>query len=334
MDDLDPVVFDEAKSTGDRFLIYGTDLGLQIDVQCQGETLWLTQAQIAELLGVPAPMIDAHLDAIYQEGELEQRPTSKESLPVQTEGECNAVVHNLDAVIAVGYRVSSKKAALFRRWATETLTQFAMKGFVVDSARMKQAGSADRAGELRDIIRDIRADEANVYRELRAICAMCRDYDKTSSAWREFYRATQSKLLYAATSCTPAEVIASRANAEAPNMGLTNWPKDAIRKQDVTVSKRYLTEAEIKELNRLTTMLLDIFEDQLDMGRLIVMDDVRALLDRLLASLNRSLLPDGEGLKSADARKYAEQQYEFYNARRKAERHADADRLIAVLLRG
>jgi hypothetical protein len=196
---------------------------------------------------------------------------------------------------------------------------------------MKQAGSSDRAAELRDIIRDIRADEANVYRELRAICAMCRDYDKTSDAWREFYRSTQAKLLYAATNCTPAEVIASRANAEAPNMGLTNWPKDAIRKQDVTVSKRYLTEAEIKELNRLTTMLLDIFEDQLDMGRLMVMDDARALLNQQLKLLNRSLLPEAEDVDPIQARSHAEQQYEIYKARRKAERHAEADQLIAEL---
>lgn len=210
---------------------------------------------------------------------------------------------NLDMILSVGYRVSSKQGTLFRRWATEKLVQFATKGFVVDSPRLKRAENADRIAELRDIVRDIRSDEANVYRELRRICAMCQDYDGTSEIWHNFYRNTQAKLLYAVTSHTPAELINSRANAEATNMGLTSWPHDNIRKDDVAVSKNYLGEPEIKELNRLTTILLDIFEDQLDIGKLVTMTDAKNLLDHQLTSLSRQVLRHGGNVKMSVAKR-------------------------------
>lgn len=334
MTSLEPVVLHEDEKTGDRFLVYGTDKGLRLDIRYDGDALWMTQVQIAELFGVDRSVINKHIASILESGELSPTTCAEIAL-VRDEGGRSvqrAIKHySLDMVISVGYRVSSVQATLFRRWATEKLVQFATKGFVVDSVRLKQPENADRVAELREIIRDIRADEANVYHELRRICAMCQDYDGSSEEWHEFYRNTQAKLMFAVTSHTPAEIIKSRSDATAPDMGLTTWPNDNIRKQDVIVSKNYLTDAEIKELNRLTTILLDIFEDQLDIGRLVVMADAKKLLDQQLRSLNRAVLMGGGHVKMTDAKKLAERQYEIYNANRKAERQKDADRVISEL---
>ncbi len=335
MEDQKPVVLYEDERTGDRFLVYGTDKGIRLDIRYAGDTLWMTQAQIAELFGIDRSVVTKHITNVYAEGELERSPTCAQIAQVRQEGsrtvERQIEHYNLDVVISVGYRVSSKQGTLFRKWATEKLVQFATKGFVIDATRLKQPENADRIAELREIIRDIRSDEANVYRELKAICAMCQDYDSGSEACVMFYRNTQAKLLFAVTSHTPAEMIQSRADAHAPNMGLTNWPNDNIRKADVTVSKNYLADGEIRELNRLTTILLDIFEDQLDIGRLIVMADATTLLDDQLRGLGRRVLSGGGHVRMDNARKHAEAEYEKFSAARKIARQREADRLIAEL---
>ena len=335
MAESEPVVLQEDETTGDRFLVYSSDKGLHLDIRYEGETLWMTQAQIAELFGITRQGVNSHVNNIYDEGELEREATCKEILQVREEGgrEVNrrTLSHNLDAIIAVGYRVSTKQGTLFRRWATDKLVQFATKGFVIDSVRLKQPENADRLAELREIIRDIRSDEANVYRELRRICAMCQDYDGGSEKWREFYKTIQAKIVYAVTSHTPAELIKVRADAKQPNMGLTIWPHDNIRKSDVTISKNYFAESEVKELNRLTTILLDIFEDQVEIGRLVMMDDARRVLDGQLRSLGRVVLTHGGHVSKTDADRYAESQYQVYSATRKAARQSEADRALAVL---
>jgi len=334
MTDKEPVHLVEDE-IGDRFLVYGTDKGLRLDIRYEGETLWMTQAQIAQLFGVDRSVVTKHLANVYAEGELEPEATSAKIAQVRQEGsrkvERQIDHYNLDAVISVGYRVSSAQATIFRRWATGILVQFARTGFVVDSARLKQPESVDRVAELREIIRDIRSDEANVYRELRRICALCQDYDGTTEAAREFYQRTQAKLVYAVTSQTPSEIIAERANHQSENMGLRTWQNDNIRKTDVAVSKNYLAEGEIKELNRLTTILLDIFEDQLDIGRLVVMQDAQALLDRQLDQLGRTVLRSGGSVKTTEAKRIAEAQYEKFDRQRKLERHREAEERIAAL---
>ena len=229
----DPVRLVEDAVSGDRFLVYGTDKGLRLDIRYQGETLWMTQAQIAELFGVDRSVVTKHIANVYAEGELDADSTSAKIAHVRQEGarqvERQIDHYNLDVVISVGYRVSSAQATVFRRWATGILVQFARKGFVVDSARLKQPENVDRVVELREIIRDIRSDEANVYRELRQICAMCQDYDGSAEAAREFYQRTQAKLVYAVTSQTPAEIVAVRADHTMENMGLRAWAGDNIR---------------------------------------------------------------------------------------------------------
>lgn len=335
MVEFEPVTLIQDEATGDRFLVYGTNSGLKLDIRYEGETLWMSQQQIAELFGVTRQSVNAHLNNIYEEGELERDPTCKEILQIRVEGERKVsrktLIHNLDAVIAVGYRVSTKQGTLFRRWATDKLVQFATKGFVIDAARLKNPDNRDRVRELREIIRDIRSDEANVYRELRSICAMCQDYDGSSEAWHEFYKITQAKLIFAVCSNTPSEVLKSRADAREPNMGLQTWPNENIRKADVTTSKNYLAKREIEELNRLTTILLDILEDQMDIGRLKMMAEATALLDQQLQQLGRSVLRTGGRVSMASARVHAEGEYEKYKAKLAKTRHAEADKVIAEI---
>jgi len=335
MKNMEPVHLKQDTTTGDYFLIYATDKGLRLDMRYAGETLWLSQAQIAELFGVDRSVITKHIANIYVDEELDKDATSAKFAQVRQEGErqVNRYIdfYNLDMIISVGYRVSSAQATLFRRWATGILVQFATKGFVIDAPRLKQPENFDRIKELRDIIRDIRADEANVYRELCSICAMCQDYNGSEQQSRAFFQRTQAKLIYAVVSRTPSEIVYERADSRADNMGLQTWPQDNIRKADVGIAKNYLTAAEIKELNRLTTILLDIFEDQLDMRRLIVMQDAADLLEKQLASLNRAILRQGGAVSADSARKKAQMEYDQFNRRRVAERRREADANIARL---
>ncbi|MFZ2870270.1 RhuM family protein [Zavarzinia sp.] len=327
-DHSEPVRLVEDVDTGDRFLVYQTEKGLRMDIRFAGESLWMTQAQISQLFGRDVSTISRHIANVIEEGELDEATSLQK---VQTTSGRPAIIYSLDMVISVGYRVSSAQATVFRRWATSVLVQYARKGFAVDSARLKQPDNADRIAELREIIRDIRSDEANLYRELRRICAMCQDYDGKTEAARAFFQHTQAKLVYAVTSQTPAEIMASRADGHAPDMGLTNWPNDNIRKDDVTVSKNYLGDTEIKELNRLTGIILDIFEDQLELGRLVIMADATRLLERQLSQLGRAVLTSGGSIGMDTAKAHAEKQYEIFDAKRKAERHTEADRAMRAL---
>jgi hypothetical protein len=328
MTDIEPVRLQEDEATGDRFLVYGTDSGPQVELHYQGEGLWMTQAQIADLYGRDVSTISRHISAILEEGELDESSLQKMQIASSTKP---VALYSLDMVISVGYRASSKQATLFRRWATAKLVQFATKGFVIDAPRLKRPEYRDRVAELREIIRDIRSDEANVYRELRSICAMCQDYDGQSEAWHEFYRNTQAKLVYAVCSNTPAEVLRHRADAKEPHMGLQTWPNDNIRKADVTVSKNYLAATEVKELNRLTTILLDIFEDQMDIGRLKTMAEAASLLDEQLRNLGRVVLKSGGRVAMATAKTHAEAEYNKFKAALARSRHEQADKVIAEI---
>lgn len=327
-DRTEPVRLEEDAATGDRFLIYDGKDGLRIDIRYAGETLWMTQAQIAQLFGRDISTISRHIANIYAEQELDEATSLQKT---QTSSGRPAILYSLDLVISVGYRVSSAQATLFRRWATGILVQFAKKGFVVDTRRLKEPGGGDRIAELREIIRDIRSEEATLYAELRRICALCQDYDGTSETARTFFQRVQAKLVHAVTAHTPAEIVAARADREAPNMGLQTWPSEQIRKQDVATAKNYLAAAEIRELNRLTSILLDIFEDQLDLGRLVMMEDAQQLLDRQLAQLGRAVLRGGGSVGAAEAKAHAEAQYRAFDTQRRSERRQEADAGIAEL---
>lgn len=328
MPDLEPVHLQMDESTGDRFLIYGDGANVHVEISYEGDQLWMTQAQLADLYGRDVSTISRHIASILEEGELDESNLHKMQIASSTKP---VTLYSLDMVISVGYRVSSRQATLFRKWATDKLVQFATKGFVIDAPRLKSPDSRDRIAELKEIIRDIRSDEANVYRELRVICSMCQDYDGESPIWREFYKNTQAKLVYAVCSNTPAEVLLLRANASETNMGLQAWPNQNIRKSDVGISKNYLAEQEIKELNRLTTILLDIFEDQMDVGRLTLMSDASKILDDQLKALGRVVLRTGGTVAMVEAKRHAEKEYEkFKNIQRKL-RYEQADKSIAAL---
>ncbi|KRA57384.1 DNA-binding protein [Caulobacter sp. Root656] len=317
--------------TGHRFLIYGTDRGVQVELRYEGDALWMTQAQMASLFGRDPSVIYRHVTNILEEGELSEAD-NLQKMQVIGAGR-PGTLYSLDMVISVGYRVSSAQATLFRKWATGVLVRFATSGFVVDAERLKNPDEQDRVRELRDIVRDIRTSEANVYAELRRICALCQDYEPGSSAWTEFYRRTQAKLFYAVTSQTPSEVLRARADARASNMGLQSWSKDEIRQSDAVVAKNYLMPAELKELNRLTVILLDIFEDQLEIGRLVLMEQASKLLDQQLANLNRVVLRHGGGVRHDDAETAAKAEYKLFDARRRLARREEADEHLAALKR-
>jgi hypothetical protein len=205
MIDSDEPVHLVADDAGDRFLVYATEKGLRLDIRYGGDTLWMTQAQIAALFGRDISSISRHIANILEEGELDESSSLRKA---QTTPGRPALLYSLDMVISVGYRVSSAQATLFRRWATGILVQFAKKGFVVDTRRLKEPGNFDRIAELREIIRDLRSEEVNLYAELRRICSLCQDYDGSSEAARSFYQRVQAKLVYAVTSHTPAEAVA------------------------------------------------------------------------------------------------------------------------------
>jgi hypothetical protein len=303
--------------SGDRFLIYGAPDGARVEIRFDGDALWMSQAQIAGLFGRDVSVISRHIAAILEEGELGE---AADLHFMQIKGPADRTVraYSLDMVISVGYRVSSAQATLFRRWATAVLIRFATRGFVVDVERMKAGGEQDRIRELREIIRDIRSEEANLYAEIRCICSLCQDYDPRSDAWRSFYRNTQAKLCFAVTSQTPAEVLMERADPTAADMGLQTWKGERVGAADVTVAKNFLAPGEVRELNRLTDLLLTIFEDQLETGRLTTMAEAATLLDTQLKGLGRVVLSDGGRVSRDDADRHAKAAYKAFNVERKA----------------
>ena len=247
-----------------EFLLYETEDGrTRVECRFAEDNLWLSQAMMAELFQTSPQNITLHLKALYAEGEIAPEATCKSYLQVRLEGERQVrrtvKFYNLDAILGVGYRVRSVRGTQFRRWATERLREYLLKGFTLDDERLKNppvAGSAvpDRFDELLDRIRDIRASERRMYLRVREISAMAADYSPSLPETTQFFRFIQNKLHFAVTGKTAAELIAERADSRRPNMGLTTWKSGSVQKADVTVAKNYLHEPEISELNRIVTM--------------------------------------------------------------------------------
>ncbi len=327
-----PLPLTEDAETGDRFLIYASEGGVEVNLQVEGDTFWASQAQMAEIFGVTRQNVSLHLANIFKEGELVEATTCKESLRVgQTGQPYRFKVYDLNALISVGYRVGGRLGTMFRIWATDRLVRYLANGFVVDVKRLKEPGNYDRVTELREIIRDIRAAEANVYAELRRICSLCRDYDPKSESARSFYSRMQANLYWAVVSHTPSEILVTRANAEVPNMGLRTWSKADVLQADVVTAKNYLADSELRELNRLTTILLDIFDDQLNIGRLTLMSEATALLDAQLKSLNRAVLNSGGRVSAATAEAHVKSEYHKFDNRRREMRAEVYAKEVATL---
>ena len=212
----------EDVDTGHRFLVYDNERGSSVELLYEGDTFWATQAQMSKMFGVQRPAITKHLRNIFADGELlEEAVSSKMELTASDGKRYSTTVYDLNALISVGYRITSKEGTLFRIWATDKLVQILTKGFYIDKRQLK--GQPDRLAELRRIIQDIRADEANMYAELRRILAMCKDYNPNSKECRDFFAAFQNRLLYAITASTASELVINRADADKPNMGLQTW---------------------------------------------------------------------------------------------------------------
>lgn len=268
-----------------------------VQVRYMNETLWMPQREIADLFGTSKQTISYHMRNIFGDGELDKESVVKEILTTASDGKNYRVMfYNLDAIIAVGYRVNSMQATRFRQWATATLKEYIVKGFVLNDDMLKNGApfGKDYFDELLVRIRDIRASERRVYQKITDIFQECTyDYDRNSETARNFYATVQNKLHYAVTGHTAAEIVQERSNPEQPNMGLATWkgaPDGPIHSSDVTIAKNYLTEKEIRELNRLVTMFLDAAEDRAERQQLTSMEDCRQLLDGFLTFNGRDVL--------------------------------------------
>lgn len=321
-------------------ILYQTEDGrTRLECRFAEATLWLTQAQMAELFQTSIPNINIHLRQIFAEGELAPEATIKSYLIVRTEGKrpiARPIQHySLPAVLAVGFRVRSPRGTQFRQWATARLDEYLRKGFVLDDERLRAPPGPDMPDyfdELLERIRDIRASEARVYLRVRDIIALAADYTPGAEETQAMFQAVQNKLHFAATGQTAPELITSRANAALPNMGLTHWKGGAVRKGDTTIAKNYLTAEEISELNRIVVMFLDFAEDQARRRKQIFLKDWAARLDDFLRFNDRAVLPNAGRVSRQAADRKAAEEFEKFAARRRAQLEAEgaADALRAL----
>ena len=321
-------------STSSEIVFYQTEDGRsRVQVRLDGGTVWLTQRLLGELFQKDVRTINEHIINIFDEGELEPEATIRKFRIVQTEGSRQvrrAIDHyNLDMILAVGYRVRSHRGTQFRRWATERLREYVVKGFVLDDERLKEGRmlGADYFDELLERIREIRASEKRFYQKIRDLYALSIDYDPTTAETKQFFQIVQNKLHWAITGNTAAEIIAERADAEKPNMGLTTWKGAKVRRVDVTVAKNYLKEDEIRQLNRIVTMYLDYAEEQAERRKPLYMRDWRAKLDAFLAFNERDILKDAGRVSAEVAQKLALDEYDKFESRRLAEEASAPDDL-------
>ncbi|MDR0853035.1 MAG: virulence RhuM family protein [Clostridiales Family XIII bacterium] len=331
--------------TNGNIILYHTDDGkVTVSVQFEDETFWMTQKSLSEIFDTTVANINMHIRNIIDDEELDGEATIKESLIVQIEGnrEINRKVqlYNLDMVIAVGYRVNSKKATRFRQWATKTLREYIQKGFILNDEMLKNGTpfGRDYFDELLERIREIRASERRAYQKIADIFEQCSyDYDKNSDLTHEFYAFVQNKLHYAITGKTAAELIVERVSLEHPTMGLTTWkaaPDGKIIKQDVRIAKNYLNEKELSRLNRIVTMFIDYAELMAEDEVMMSMADWLKETDTFLTNNRRKVL-DGKGkVTHDDAVNKAESVYEQFRIRQDQEYISEFDREMVKYLKG
>jgi hypothetical protein len=323
-----------------EIILYQTEDG-RTRIQCrfENETVWLTQAQIAELFETTPQNVTLHLRGIFAEGELVEAATCKDYLQVRLEGgrEVSRKLkhYRLEAILAVGFRVRSRRGTQFRQWATARLSEYLLKGFTMDDERLKNPpgkGHIDYFDELLERIRDIRSSERRVYLRVREILALAADYEPAEPETQVFFQTIQNKLHFAATGKTAAELIAERADSSLPNMGLKAWHGGVARKGDVTIAKNYLREDEIEELNRIVVMFLDFAEDQARRKKQIFLQNWVTRLHDFLNLNERAILPDAGKVSREEAHRLAEEEYERFAARRRealeAQGEADLLRLL------
>lgn len=315
-----------------EIVFYQTEDGRsRIQVRLEDGTVWLSQRLLADLFQKDVRTVNEHIQNIFDEGELAPEATIRKFRIVQTEGnrEVSRLVdhYNLDVVLAVGYRVRSHRGTQFRRWATERLSEFLVKGFTLDDERLKEGKGfgADYFDELLERIRDIRASEKRFYQKVRDLYALSADYDASAAETQQFFQIVQNKLHWAISGRTAAEIISERADASKPNMGLTTWKGAKVRKADVTVAKNYLNEDEVRQLNRIVTMYLDYAEEQAERRRPLYMKDWREKLDAFLKFNEREVLANAGKVSMEVAQKLALDHYETFHRRRLTEEASRPD---------
>jgi hypothetical protein len=321
-----------------EIIIYEGDGGQpRIEVRMESETVWLSQKLIAELFNVDVRTVNEHLVNIYSEQELEEDSTIRNFRIVQKEAvrEVTRDVkhYNLDAILTVGYRVRSEKGTQFRKWATEKLREYLIKGFTMDDERLKQGGGRARYfQELLQRIRDIRSSERMFYQKVTDIYATSIDYKVDTELTKKFFATVQNKMHYAVHGHTAAEIIALRVDNKKPLMGLTSFKSDYITTDDIVVAKNYLTEAEIKQLNLIVSLYIDFAELQVSNGRLMKMQDWIKKLDEFLVISEKNLLHSAGKVSAKQAEQKALKEYEKYRQDQDKNYISDFDREVKKLL--
>jgi len=331
----------QVRNSVSDFLIFTKQTGGDgIQVRLHDENIWLTQKSMAQLFDCSIDNIALHLKNIFQTGELDEMATTEDSSVVQTEGERNVRrnvrFYNLDAVISVGYRINSVRATQFRKWATDILKQFTIKGYVLDKTRLENGQIFDENyfDHLLDEIREIRASERKFYQKITDIYATASDYSPNSIISKTFFATVQNKLHYAIHGSTAAEVIYTRADHQKKNMGLTSWknsPKGKILKSDVSIAKNYLSETELQDLNQFVSMYLDYAERQAKKKIPMTMEDWAKKLDVFLEFNEEAILTDKGKVSTAIAKSFAESEFEKYRIIQDKTFVSDFDKYLAEL---
>ena len=303
-----------------NIIIYRTSDGrASVALYAKDGKIWLNQQQMAELFATSKPNISMHISNILKERELYADSVVKDFLTTAADGKnYNVAFYSLEMIIAVGYRVRGIRGTQFRQWATEHLTEYLVKGFTMDDERLKNPdGRPDYFDELLARIRDIRASEKRFYQKVRDLFALSSDYDKTDKATQMFFAETQNKLLYAVTHQTAAELIVERADANKPNMGLTTWKGNIVRKGDVIIAKNYLQDNEIDSLNRLVDIFITSAEERVKGRRDLTLDYWRKNVDNLLTFQEKDILQGKGSISNIEAENIVKGIYDTFNAKRK-----------------
>lgn len=311
-----------------NIIIYKTQDGkVKLSLYARDGSVWMNQNQIAELFDTSVPNISMHIANILNEKELEENAVIKNYLTTASDGKNYEVAfYSLDMILAIGFRVRSKRGTQFRQWANRNLKEYIIKGFVMDDDRLKNPdGRPDYFDELLARIRDIRASEKRFYQKVRDLFKLSNDYDETDKATQMFFAETQNKLLFAVTNQTAAEIVVSRADAQKQNMGLTSWKGSIVRKGDVFTAKNYLTEDEIDTLNRLVVVFLESAELRAKNRQDITMDFWQTNVDKIIEFNDKKLLKDRGSVSKSQMEKIAGQVYEDFNNKRKIADAQQAD---------
>ncbi len=320
-------------TTNGEIILYTTEDGIaSIQLRTQDGTVWLTQAEIAELFQTTKQNISLHITNILKANEMPESVV-KDNLTTAADGKrYKTKLYSLNMILAVGYRVESTRGTQFRKWATTHLQEYLIKGFVMDDARLKEPTPWDYFDEWLERIREIRASEKRFYQKVRDIYATAIDYDPKSDQAQLFFKKVQNKMLWATTHRTAAELVAERADPKSPNMGLTSWKGSRVRQEDVTVAKNYLGQAEIEELNEIVVMYLDYAENQAKRRKTVTMVEWEQKLDAFLAFNEKDLLDHAGKVSAQVAEKLALERYEEFDEKRRWEEKQVADAEDMVLL--